>query len=87
MRDNLPAGWKWKRLGDICTLITKGTTPTTHGFTFQKKGINFIKIENIENGLIQHKSINQFISNEANDFIKRSKLNENDILFFWKVKP
>ena len=81
MKDKLPTGWDWKKLGDVCSLITKGTTPTTHGFSFQKNGVNFIKIENIEDEVIQHKTINQFISNEANDYIRRSKLKENDILF------
>ncbi len=36
------------RLGDIATLITKGTTPTSIGFNFQKEGINFIKIESVD---------------------------------------
>ena len=39
------------KLGDICELITKGTTPTSVGFKFQKEGVNFVKIESInDNG-------------------------------------
>ena len=38
--------WKKERLGDIAPVITKGTTPTTNGFNFQKSGIGFVKIEN-----------------------------------------
>ena len=45
----LPKGWIEKRLGDICKTITKGTTPTTLGFSFVESGINFLKIENIKN--------------------------------------
>ena len=36
------------RLGDIATTITKGTTPTTIGFPFVDTGINFVKIESID---------------------------------------
>ena len=39
------------RLGDIATVITKGTTPTSIGFAFENDGINFVKIESVdENG-------------------------------------
>ena len=69
------------RLGDIATLITKGTTPTTMGFSFVNVGINFVKIESIsENGVFL---LDKFahITNECNDKLKRSQLQENDILF------
>ena len=39
---------KCVKLRDICEVITKGTTPTTIGFSFVDKGVNFIKIENID---------------------------------------
>ena len=34
-----------KTLSEITDLITKGTTPTTLGFKFEDKGVNFIKVE------------------------------------------
>jgi len=44
----LDAGeWEVKKLGDIANLITKGTTPTSLGYQFTETGINFIKIESI----------------------------------------
>ena len=33
------------KLNCIANLITKGTTPTTLGYTFQDSGVNFLKIE------------------------------------------
>ena len=33
------------KVADIAELITKGTTPTTLGYEFQDKGVNFLKIE------------------------------------------
>ncbi|MBR7132566.1 MAG: restriction endonuclease subunit S [Clostridia bacterium] len=69
------------RLGDIATLITKGTTPTSVGYTFTGTGVNFVKIESIrEDGtFIPDKFAH--ISDECNTKLKRSQLQENDILF------
>lgn len=70
--------WTPVSLKDICSLITKGTTP------LDKSGrgtINFIKVENIDqsSGEIQ---IEQKISeHEHTGYLKRSQLMENDILF------
>jgi len=77
----LPEGWEWKKLDDCTDLITKGTTPTTYGYKFLDKGINFLKIENIINGKINLDSIDKFISEEANQSQKRSILQVNDVLF------
>ena len=69
------------RLGDIATLITKGTTPTTLGFSFQDEGINFVKIESVsENGTFISEKFDH-ISKECHDKLKRSQLQKNDILF------
>lgn len=73
--------WSIVRLGDIAEKITKGGTPTTYGFSFQKNGINFLKVENIQNGSINLKSITDFISEEAHQFQLKSQLNCGDILF------
>ena len=72
---------KKMRLGDIATLITKGTTPTSVGYNFTDTGVNFVKIESIrEDGtFIPDKFAH--ISDECNTKLKRSQLQENDILF------
>src|SRR5690606_24798429 len=62
-------------------LITKGATPTTYGFKFQSKGINFLKVENVKGGRVDLKSIINFISEDAHEFQKKSQLEVNDILF------
>lgn len=80
-RDTLPQGWEWKKLGDLSVLITKGSTPTTYGYKYVDKGINFIKIENISDGKIQLHTIQNFITEEAHQSQRRSILQENDILF------
>jgi type I restriction enzyme S subunit len=73
--------WKIIYLGDVCELITKGTTPTSVGFSFVSKGINFIKIESIDKKgkFIPEKFAH--VSEECHGALKRSQLKENDILF------
>ena len=67
---------KRKRLGDICSVITKGTTPPM----FQECGVSFVKTECFE-GIFINKDKLSFVSEEIhNNFLKRSILNENDIL-------
>jgi len=72
--------WDSTTLDDLCELITKGTTPTTLGYSYTESGVNFIKIESILDGNINLQKA-AFISNECNEALKRSQLNENDILF------
>ena len=72
--------WQGKRLDEECELITKGTTPTSLGKFFTNKGINFIKIETLEeNGRIIKDKV-AFIDNVTNNLLKRSQLKEKDIL-------
>ncbi|NDO71054.1 restriction endonuclease subunit S [Schaedlerella arabinosiphila] len=74
-------GKKVIELSEICELITKGTTPTTLGYKFQKEGINFLKVEcfDEEGNFIPDKIV--YISEECNEKLKRSQLKQNDILF------
>lgn len=73
--------WEVKKLGDVCELITKGTTPTSIGFKFSDEGINFIKVESLtESGKIIPEKV-AFISDECHQALKRSQLKVGDILF------
>lgn len=70
--------WEQRKLKDITSIITKGTTP------LDKSGngdINFIKIENINpsNGIVE--STSKITEKEHNGYLRRSQLKENDILF------
>ena len=77
----VPDGWDTIVLGDECQLITKGTTPTTIGFSYQNTGINFIKIESIDSSCNFVQKLFSHISQEANNALKRSIIKENDLLF------
>lgn len=73
--------WERKKLDNLCSLITKGTTPTSSGYKFVDNGINFVKVESFtENGeLIEEKMAH--ITKECNESLKRSQLENNDILY------
>lgn len=69
--------WEEKKLRDITTLITKGTTPKN----FVNEGVNYVKIECIDGKNLNLKKC-LFIEEEThNKELKRSILEENDILF------
>ena len=68
-------------LSNLCSIITKGTTPTTFGKKFTENGINFIKAESIldnhsfDTGKFAH------IDEQTNNILKRSIIKSGDILF------
>ncbi|MCT8387953.1 restriction endonuclease subunit S [Leuconostoc lactis] len=68
--------WEQRELKKSTKLITKGTTPRDKS---GKGTINFIKVENIVNGKIHPGSYINI--EEHNGYLKRSKLEENDLLF------
>ena len=73
--------WEDIELRKISTKITKGTTPTSLGFSYQETGINFIKAENLTNNFKIKIKDTPKISEECNLTLKRSIIMEGDILF------
>lgn len=68
------------KISDFTRLITKGTTPMTIGGRFIDSGVNFIKVESItESSTLEYKYL-QKISIDINEKMKRSQLQENDLL-------
>lgn len=70
--------WEQCKLLELTSLITKGTTP------LDKSGsgdINFIKIENIDSSSNKIISTAKITMEEHDGYLKRSQLQENDILF------
>lgn len=70
--------WERRKLGDICSIITKGTTPKDKSRIGE---VNFIKVENInlDNGEIT--GVSRITMEEHEGYLKRSRLEEDDILF------
>lgn len=77
----VPENWCWVKLSSLSKLISKGTTPKGGKNAYSDKGIKFLRVENIsDDGTISHKNI-AYVSQEMhNTFLKRSVLEENDIL-------
>jgi type I restriction enzyme S subunit len=73
--------WEVKPLGELCEVVTKGTTPTTAGYRFQESGINFIKVESIGLSGELLPDMFSYVSEECHREQARSQLKENDILF------
>jgi type I restriction enzyme S subunit len=71
------ADWNEKSLGEICTLVTKGTTPKA----FSSAGIRYIKTECFEDNRINIAKCLFIEENIHEKELKRSILRENDILF------
>ena len=77
----IPEGWHVEKLGDLTQTITKGTTPTTFKKDFVESGINFIKAESISESHTLIKSKFAYIDEETNIMLKRSIVQEKDILY------
>lgn len=73
--------WKNVKLSEITSLITKGTTPTSIGYSFVEQGVNFIKSESITTSRRLDKNKYCHISEITHEKLKRSQLQANDILF------
>ncbi len=76
-----PEGWEVKRLDEIAKVITKGTTPTTLGKKYSADGINFFKVESLDElgGIVEEKLAK--IDSETHQLLKRSQICAGDILF------
>ena len=75
----VPAEWTPTSLQQMSMFITKGSTPTTYGFAWQKDGILFLRSECVSgNGLDLSQSM--FISDGAHKTLKRSEVRAGDVL-------
>lgn len=64
-------------LGEVCSLITKGTTPKA----FAQSGISFIKTEAFDGSRIDKTKLSYVDEFTHQTFLKRSILESDDILF------
>ncbi|MCV3367963.1 restriction endonuclease subunit S [Campylobacter lari] len=72
----LPQGWEWKSLGEIC-FITDGTHKTPN---YIKTGIPFLSVKNISKGFFDLSDVKYISLEEHNKLIKRAKPEFGDIL-------
>lgn len=71
--------WKPQKLENICSFITKGSTPTTYGFEWESTGVLFLRSECVsDTGLDLTQSM--FISEKAHAVLNRSEVLTGDLL-------
>jgi type I restriction enzyme S subunit len=77
----LPEGWVWTKLGEVCTLINgdrgKNYPSKDH---YIAEGIPFITARNLGDRFLKHDSLN-YISNERFNILKSGQIQLNDILY------
>jgi type I restriction enzyme S subunit len=72
--------WQSVRLAELSKVITKGTTPTSIGFEFSNDGIRFLRVQNIEGGIVNYERDTLFIDESTHQALKRSQIQPGDIL-------
>ena len=68
------------QLSELCSVITKGTTPTTLKKSFVETGIPFIKVESLTDTHQIDKTKIAYIDEETHELLNRSKLQYKDLL-------
>lgn len=71
--------WEQRKLENISAFITKGSTPTTYGYDWVDYGIPFFRNDSIQENTFVYGNYS-YISNKANDALKRSEITAKDIL-------
>ncbi len=77
----IPDIWEWCKLGNLSTLVTKGSSPKWQGVNYvdRTKGILFITSENVGNNILITKK-KKYVDKKFNKIEPRSILQKGDIL-------
>lgn len=78
---DIPSNWRWVRLGDVSSIISKGTTPKGGKAAYLDSGIGFLRVENLAGYNKLDTSSLKYIDKEThNGYLKRSILEAGDVL-------
>lgn len=72
--------WPRTKLGELATLVTKGTTPTSINAEFTPKGIPFLRINNLVDGQISFEDILHIDRETHKTKLRRSVVKAGDVL-------
>lgn len=75
----LPKGWVWCRLGEIVSLITKGSSPKWQGVEYIEDGLLFVTSENVDSYKIDLTK-KKYVEWKFNEIEPRSILKKGDFL-------
>lgn len=77
----IPENWYWTRIENISEIVSKGTTPKGGKDAYIEEGVKFLRVENfLDDGMISHEGIAHVAYDVHESFLKRSILQENDVL-------
>ncbi|MGL1094760.1 restriction endonuclease subunit S [Vibrio vulnificus] len=71
--------WPLVKFGSFCSVVTKGTTPTSIGYDFSEEGIPFLRVQNIKNSTVCLDDV-LFVDQNTHDALERSKVKAGDLL-------
>lgn len=72
--------WPTYKLGRLCSVVTKGTTPRTLGKEYVSTGIPFLRAENLQGDEIVLDNNTFFIDEDTNILLSRSIIFPGDVL-------
>src|SRR5699024_5474534 len=75
----LPEGWVWCRLGDICSKTGSGSTPKGGKSAYPSSGIKFLRSQNVYDDGLKYDGI-VFISETTHEKMKGTKVQAKDLL-------
>ena len=75
----LPEGWVWCRLGDICSKTGSGSTPKGGKSAYPTTGIKFLRSQNVYDDGLSYEGI-VFISDITHERMKGTKVQAEDLL-------
>jgi len=67
------------QLGELCHVVTKGTTPTSIGLSFTDSGVPFLRIQNLSNKSVELENV-LYVSEQTHQALKRSVIKPKDFL-------
>ena len=75
----VPKTWTWIRLGSICEVITKGSSPKWQGINYTENGLLFVTSENVgvEKLLLSER---KYVEEKFDEISPRSSLKNGDLL-------
>ena len=67
------------KLGTVCHVVTKGTTPTSIGLPFSDDGVPFLRIQNLSNKSVKLENV-LYVSENTQKILARSIIKPKDFL-------
>lgn len=67
-------------VGEVADLVTKGTTPTSVGLSYAEDGVPFIRVTDLDDGVVAVSSETLSISQATDQELARSRIHAGDVL-------